>query len=131
MLRRLSFTYVLKAVQKNLNRANLNCFVLSQENLQTPYVTIEMEKQDEVENEKLWEESYRFFIHVLATNLDELYLVIQKIEGELAVKVSVPEGYEIISQAAKGEQLMKQENNVVHAKMGYEFIISHGAKTKI
>ncbi|MBF2610466.1 DUF5072 family protein [Listeria welshimeri] len=131
MLRRLSFTYVLKAVQKNLNRANLNCFVLSQENLQPPYVTIEMEKQDEVENEKLWEESYRFFIHVLATNLDELYLVIQKIEDELAVKVSVPEGYEIISQAAKGEQLMKQENNVVHAKMGYEFIISHGAKTKI
>ncbi|MBC1966880.1 DUF5072 family protein [Listeria welshimeri] len=131
MLRRLSFTYVLKAVQKNLNRANLNCFVLSQENLQTPYVTIEMEKQDEVENEKLWEESYRFFIHVLATNLDELYLVIQKIEDELAVKVSVPEGYEIISQAAKGEQLMKQENNVVHAKMGYEFIISHGARTKI
>ncbi|MBC1698493.1 DUF5072 family protein [Listeria welshimeri] len=131
MLRRLSFTYVLKAVQKNLNRANLNCFVLSQENLQTPYVTIEMKKQDEVENEKLWEESYRFFIHVLATNLDELYLVIQKIEDELAVKVSVPEGYEIISQAAKGEQLMKQENNVVHAKMGYEFIISHGAKTKI
>ncbi|WP_271000176.1 DUF5072 family protein [Listeria seeligeri] len=131
MLRRLSFTYVIKAVQERLNSANLNCLVLMTENIVDPCVIIEMEKQDEVESEFEWKESYHFFIHAFAASLDELYQQIQKVEDELATRISVPEGYEIVSQAARGEQKLVQENQITHVKTGYEFVISHGIKTKI
>lgn len=61
------------------------------------------------------------------------YELIQKLEEALTEDITLPEGYELITQTNNGIQTIKTDEvtNEKHAVLSYEFTVCYGFKCKI
>ncbi len=136
MMQKLSFTKVIAAVIKLVEKnTEERCYDIIPDGAALPHYHPEIIQQLPINTKTMFKERYQVVIHAWAMcekSSAPIYSLVEKLEEAMTEAIELPDGYELISQDAKGlQRIVQDEDGSKHAVMNYEFDIAYGFKMKI
>lgn len=135
--KQLGLVDLISAIQKKVKEGTgIECYDAVDLNTPSPFYYVQVVGKRPGHTKTMWRDIFTVWIHVIAEPGDSsvsAYELIQKLEEALTEDITLPEGYELITQTNNGIQTIKTDEatNEKHAVLSYEFTVCYGFKCKI
>lgn len=135
MTQKLSFIDLVLSAQNLIEEKTLHrCYDDIPVDAPLPHYHVEVVTQEPVASKTMWKEMYELFVHCFAKGGSNVpvYDLIRELEEAMTIRLSLPEGYQVLLQSPMGLQhLVEDEDGTKHAVMGYRVTVLYGYKRKV